>query len=358
MNTNLPEIYIQHGAVLAGDGIPLHFGQIEAEYEAALVSAVLLDRSHEGRLELQGEDRFAMPQRISTNDVVGLTPGEGKPTLFLNANGRILDRAELFNWREATALLLAGPGRGPTVQAYLQRNIFFNDKITLRDLAPEMHQFSLHGPQASTVLERLYPGVSGLPLMHGLWISLDDLDLYAIRSKPLIGDHWTILTPREQAHIVWETLRQAGHTAGLHPSGGIIYNALRIRAGQPGTGRELSPDYIPLEVGLWDEVSFTKGCYTGQEIIARMESRNRLAKTLVRLELSSMVDAPAELTFMGRPAGMLTSSVTSPAGEYFAIGVVKTSLAHPGTSLSVGAGQVIVQERLGVQPLLVQEETE
>src|SRR6185295_4976010 len=98
-------------------------------------------------------------------------------------------------------------------------------------------------------------------------------------------------------------------TLGLIPAGSLTYNRLRIRAGRPGVGHELTQDYIPLELGLWDEVSFTKGCYTGQEIIARMESRGRLAKTIITVNLSAAVDAPAKLVADGHEVGMLTSSV-------------------------------------------------
>jgi aminomethyltransferase len=132
----------------------------------------------------------------------------------------------------------------------------------------------------------------------------------------------------------------------------LAYNALRIRAGQPATGRELSKDYLPLEAGLWDEVSFTKGCYTGQEIIARMESRGRLAKTIVKLKLSKWIEAPKDLYFEGKPAGTLSSSVITPDDEILGIGFVKVSLAIPGQALeTVGSdAKIIISELVGVQP--------
>jgi folate-binding Fe-S cluster repair protein YgfZ len=91
-----------------------------------------------------------------------------------------------------------------------------------------------------------------------------------------------------------------------------------------------------LEAGLWDEVSFNKGCYTGQEIIARMESRHRLAKTMVRLQLTQMVDSPQKLYHQGKEGGTLTSSVVTPDGDIPAIGFVKLNLATPGQVLTVG----------------------
>jgi folate-binding protein YgfZ len=118
-------------------------------------------------------------------------------------------------------------------------------------------------------------------------------------------------------------------------------------------GRELSAEYIPLEVGLWDEVNFHKGCYTGQEIIARMESRNKLARTLVSLKLTEPVDAPVDLYHESRNVGRLTSSVSAPDGEVFAMAVIKSSLARPGVQLrvaSAGGSPAEVERLLGVQP--------
>ncbi len=150
-----------------------------------------------------------------------------------------------------------------------------------------------------------------------------------------------------------------GQPHGLIAAGSLTYNTLRIRSGRPGIGRELTEDYIPLELGLWDEVSFQKGCYTGQEIIARMESRGRLAKTIVALRLSAMVDAPADLFHDGKRIGTLTSNVSAPDGEVFGIGLVRPSLAHIGQALSVTNGVTATIRALpGVQPPELQDAAE
>jgi aminomethyltransferase len=153
-----------------------------------------------------------------------------------------------------------------------------------------------------------------------------------LRDKPMSGGHWRIIVASENAPQVWAALL----AAGAIPAGSLTYNVLRIRAGRPGVGRELTTEYIPLELGLWDEVSFTKGCYTGQEIIARMESRGRLAKTIVTLKLSENVEAPVKLVTDGHEAGMLTSSVQTPDGDSIGIGVVKVAQAEIGAELLIG----------------------
>ncbi len=144
--------------------------------------------------------------------------------------------------------------------------------------------------------------------------------MIVLRDQPLSGAHYRLIVPEAQAADVWAALLEAALTAGLIPAGSLTYNALRIRAGRPAAGHELSTDYLPLEVGLWDEISFTKGCYTGQEIIARMESRGRLAKVMVTLRLDAAVEAPAPISLEGREVGTLTSSVQTPDGERSALG--------------------------------------
>jgi tRNA-modifying protein YgfZ len=359
MPQTLHETHLALGAALAGDGIPLHYGDVVAEYHAALDAAVLMDRSHEGRLQLTGRDRLTLPHRISTNDIESLTEGESRPTIFTNPNARILDRAWVVH-RGDSALLLTEPGRGAALMGYIQRNIFFNDDVQVRDLSTETHAFALHGAAAGAVLVQytnkgLKPVVGEDALLSAVF-EIAGAQVVAVPIKPVSNTAYMLTVPREAAAEVWRALLEAGQSVGLRAAGSLVYNALRIRAGRPGVGRELSSEYIPLEVGLWDEVSFSKGCYTGQEIIARMESRGRLARTMVRVTLDTPLDAPAELTADGKSAGMLTSAVTTPDGEHIGIAVVKMAHAQPGRVLRVSNRVVTILDYAGVQPMGLQDE--
>jgi tRNA-modifying protein YgfZ len=337
------------GATLANDGIALHYGDARREYRAAFEASVLMDRSHEGRIELTGRDRLAIPGRISTNDVGALKVGEGCATIFTNPNARILDRA-VITYLGERALALTEPGRGAALQAYLQRNVFYNDEMRLRDLSGETRAFALHGVSADGVMESLAPGIAALPLFGSREFSIADAVVIAIRSKPVTGAAWVIVAPNSHVVAVHRAIHDAGRDAKLQLAGSLAYNMLRIHAGRPGVGRELSGDYIPLEVGLWDEMSFTKGCYTGQEIIARMESRGRLAKTMVRVRLSAPLDAPAELSADGKSAGTLTSAVKLSEEVAVGIAVVKMAAAQPGRVLQSGGVNVEIIGYAGVQP--------
>ncbi len=322
------------GARLAGDQIPLDYGDQLREFQAACQSAILLDRSHEGRILLTGRDRLELVNRISTNDVATLSPNQGCATIFTNANARILFRALCLH-RPQGLLLISEAGQGPSLAAFLRRNIFFGDQAQVHDISGSTAQLAIHGPRATDIIESLKPGRRELPLMSSREIELGGIRLTLARRKALSGEHWLLICSADQAAEAHALLLHNGEQMGLQPAGSLTYNVMRIRSGRPA-GRELSADYLPLEVGLWDEISFSKGCYTGQEIIARMESRQRLARALVRLDLASMTAAPADVYADGRSAGRMTSSAQAANGEIFALAVLRLSHAQAGKRLTVG----------------------
>ena len=336
----LEELHKSLGATVAADGIPLHYGDLAKEYEAALNGAILLDRSHEGRVELSGKGRFELLNRMSTNKMTDMAADEGRGTVFINPTARVIDRIEAYN-RPESLLLLAEPGRGAWLGDFLQKHIFFGDDAQPKDITSETKMLALHGAKAGAVMAELYPETASVNPQHGIQL---DATLYAMRRKEIVGSHWALMIEPDAAVSIYEKLVQAGAV----PAGGLSYNTLRIRAGRPARP-ELSSDYLPLEIGLWDEVHFAKGCYTGQEIIARMESRSKLAKTIVALELESFVSAPAEILFEGRPIGTLTSSVQAPNGDIFAIAIIKTQHIEAATPITVGGVDGKVQGLLGHQ---------
>lgn len=341
------------GALLAADGIPMHYGDLAAEYQAALDSAVLLDRSHEGRILLTGESRLDLINRMSTNDILGSALFEGRPTVFTNANARILFRAMCYNLPRGL-LLTSEPGQGQALCDLLRRNIFFGDKVELRDQSQETAQFALHGPCADRIIERI--GIKQPP-EAAYWAqetALDDTTVTVAARKSIAGGHWIIICPAASALAVYRHVLDLGRSFRLRPAGSLTYNVLRIRSGRPA-GLELSTGYIPLELGLWDEVNFEKGCYTGQEIIARMESRQRLAKVMVRLDLTQLAEAPATVYASGKECGRLTSSAASPDGQMHALAVIKTASARPGTVIEVGDERrpARVKDFAGLQPAFI-----
>ena len=194
---------------------------------------------------------------------------------------RILFRAECYH-RPEGLLLISEPGQGQSLAGFLRRNIFFGDKVSVNELSASTAQFAIHGARADEIAIALAKDLGELPVMGSSDVMVAGTSAILSRRKPLGGGHWSLICPADDAAALHKQLLAVGQRLGLQPAGSLVYNILRIRSGRPGGG-ELSSDYIPLEVGLWDEISFSKGCYTGQEIIARMESRERIAKAMVKV---------------------------------------------------------------------------
>jgi aminomethyltransferase len=324
-------------------------------YHAALHGAALADEGNAGRVFMRGKDRAALLQRLSTNDIARLRPGQGARTVLTTPIGRIIDVLTVHMLEEAL-LIVSSPGQGGLVWAHLKKNTFFNDQVSLEAAGRSHSQLALYGPAAAALLEQLSgAALSELPLHHTATIDLAGVPVLVARREPIGGASFTLYQPAEQLDAV----RDALVAAGAVPLDAGTFDVLRVERGYGAFGRELSQEYIPLETGLIDAVSFTKGCYVGQEIIARMESRGRLAKMLRGLKLikdegrttndgesdplafgrSSFV-APLKLEVGGKEAGDLTSVVVSPRFGPIGLAYVRSAHAAPGGSVGIAGTDV------------------
>jgi aminomethyltransferase (EC 2.1.2.10) len=299
-------------------------------YASALERAVIADERTAGRIFMRGRDRAALLHRLSTNDIERLKPGEGTLTVLTTPIGRIIDLLTVHALDDAL-LIVTSPDQGPPVFGHLRRNIFFNDQVTLEAAGRTHAQMALYGPQAACLIAELTGAAIDLPL-HGITTTaIAGVRLLIARRKPMAVTvlrcmfRPTGMMPSQAALLA----------AGATPIDGDTLDVLRIERGYGAFGRELSQEYIPLETGLLDAVSFSKGCYVGQEIIARMESRGRLAKRLCGLQLNQPVTPPAKLVCDGRDAGDLTSAAVSPRFGPIALAYVRTAYAEPGTVVGV-----------------------
>lgn len=302
----------------------------ESVYQVAHKDAVLVDRSQLGMLKFSGESRLDLIHRMSTNQVNGLAPGAGVATVLTTDIGRIIDRIILYAASEAV-YCLTGENNADNIARYLLRFVFFNDDFHIEDLSADTAVFAVYGPQARQRLTAAGFPDADLPLHHWQQVALDDVAAYLHRTDPINGDGYFVMAQMKDRDVLWQRLR----AAGLAVADEAAFDFLRIEAGLPRYGRELTPDYIPLEANLWNDVSFRKGCYIGQEIIARMESRGKLAKQLQRLRADGPLETGADILAAGKKAGTLTSVAEGPAG-FAALGYVKTAVLETGTPLAVG----------------------
>ena len=311
----------------------------EAEYAAAQTGAVMIDAGAWGRLRFTGQTRLDFLQRMSTNDVAKLQPGQGAATVFLTPIARIIDRTIVYA-RNDDVLMITSRGNQGRVFQWLRKYIFFNDEVQIKDVTGESAMILVCGRGAAEAVQRLGgEDLSALPLHHWRSVRLGETDTLIARTDPIGGGGYSVVVDGSDPSQVWTTLL----SAGIVPISEPTYQVLRIEAGRPEFGRELGDEYIPLEAGLWPDVSFSKGCYTGQEIIARMESRQRLAKHLVGLRFESKVVLPATLFIGETEIGVVTSVAQSPRLGWIGLGYVKVSQGSDGQVVESRSG-----ERAGV----------
>ena len=290
-----------------------------AAYQAAHESAIMVDRSDLGVLLLRGETRLDLLHRMSTQKLEALPSGHGAATVLTTDIGRIVDRLLILATNSAL-YVLTGENNGDNIARYLMRYVFFNDDFKLDDISAGNAVLGVYGPQAAARLSAAgFPEVD-MPLHHWRRTEWEGEAVYLQRTDSIQGAGYFVICQTEAVGMVAGRLAEAGIILTDQAS----FEYLRIEAGLPRFGHEIAQEYIPLEVDLWADVSFNKGCYIGQEIIARMESRGRLAKKLFRLEAAAPVEVGSVITVGGKNAGMVTSAADGPAGP-LALGLVKAA---------------------------------
>lgn len=323
-------------------------GEVVAELRAAREAVALMNRSAIGRLGIAGRDRLDFLQRMSTNDVLKLTSGQGCTTVLTTPIGRMVDRLTVYVGEE-TLLALTSEGQAGRVRRWLSGYIFFMDQVTISDETDATGLLALYGPRAAETIQRAM-GADVSRLERHAWQSVPwegETLMVAAAEPPGTGQAFFVIAPAAAIAGAWTRLLEAGAGWGARSMSEESYEVLRILAGQPRYGHELSEEYIPLEAGLWDDVSFRKGCYIGQEIIARMESRGRQARQLVGLRLAALPPVgEVILQTEGQRVGRVTSLARLPdTGEVIGLGYVRTAYALPGAALSaVANGQEIPAE--------------
>jgi aminomethyltransferase len=291
------------------------------------------DEETYGRIIMTGRDSASLLQRLTTNDVLALQPNQGLQTVLTTPIGRIIDVLHVI--RVADALwVLTSPGQGPAVYSHLKKNIFFNDQITLSPAARTYRQVALYGVGATAFVSQLSGrDMTTIPQWQASIFAVADAEVIATPIAPLAGGGWRLLIPSAAV--------AACGLDGLSPVSDAELNLWQVESFVPAYGHELSTDYIPLEAGLEQAISFNKGCYVGQEIIARMESRGRRAKQLSRIRLASLVATPAAITTdAGKDAGIITRVVDSPRYGVIGLAYLKTQI---DASEPLCVGDVVVQ---------------
>lgn len=317
---------------------PAAYADLAGEYKASMEGAAVYDNSYSGRLRAEGADALDLLNRLSTNRVDNLPAGRGAPTILTTDRGRILDLLGVVNIGEYS-LLLTGAGKQQAVIDWLDKYTIM-EELTVTDITGETAMFTLCGPQCLAALAALMPAaVDG-------WAEMEP---YAAVAATVAGQE-TLLIRRPLGDLAaWDLVTDAGGgpavgaaltAAGLVAVGQEAWDALMVSCAIPRSGRELGDAFNPLEAGLIGAVDFAKGCYIGQEVIARLDTYNKVQRYLVQLRFpdDAVVAEGAVLESGGRNVGRVTSLATIPTtGERLALAYIRTAQAQPGARLELAA---------------------
>ena len=301
----------KHGAQFTewGDAsIPAHYGDADSEYRALAETAGLIDLSHRGLLKITGEDRVRFLNGQTTNDVAALKPGEVVYTAFTNQKGKMRADGTIMAFPDSFWIDVES-GRAQPLRQDLEKFIIADD-VAVENISARYNHFGLLGPQAPVILQALKLDFPSKPDEFRIVASADYGELIVPRSF-FGGDEFVeIFAPVDRA----EGLASALDQAGGRWAGWLALEKRRVELGIPRFGIDMDENTMPPEAGIQDRaISYTKGCYVGQEVISRIKSVGHVNRTLVRLKLSGSTLRGAKLVKDSAEVGWVTSCAEIPS---------------------------------------------
>ncbi len=319
-----------------GSTIPTSFGNEKQAIQAAHEGVALVDRSHWGRLQVSGQDRLNFLHNQSTNDFKPLNPGEGCGTVFVTSTARVIDLASAYVTEDAV-MLLVSPERREKLLSWLSRFIFFGDQVEVTDITDTTTTFSLIGPESSSMLKQLGASkIIGAPDDSHCLLVIGGVEVRVAVGSGLASPGYTLITSANVAATLWSSLAETGAV----PLGERGWEQLRIQQGRPKPDHEITEDYNPLETGIWQAISLDKGCYIGQETIARLNTYQGVKQQLWGVHLSKPAE-PGTIVMAedsDHKVGTLTSFVETRDGP-FGLAYIRTKAGSKGLKVRVGESQ-------------------
>ena len=320
---------------VAGHDVVLHYGDAGAEYHALRHGAVIVDRSDHGRGVAEGAKVRSTLTGLVTNDVTALEPGQGQHAVALTAKGKVIADLRIFALAPDRLWFDIAPraslGWWEMVKKYVNPRL-----ARVSDESAEWRHFTVAGPEARRVVAEV-TGMSAELLEAVPPEGIREMTLprpLLIARTPEIGvEAWDLWVGTANA----DALRQRAIVAGAQPGGLVAWEIARVENGRPEFGLDMTEDTIPQEANLddWHAISYTKGCYTGQETVARVHFRGHVNKHLRGLRFDSAQPLPPSAQLFdaeGKLVGDVRSTVLSPRLGPIALGMVRREIA-PGTVL-------------------------
>ncbi len=327
------------GAQPPHNAAPAHYGSIHREYRALHEQAAVIDLADRTQIELCGADRVKFLHGLCTNDIRRLERGQGCEAFFLDARGHTLAYGAVFAC-SGSLVIETVPGQAERLLAHLDRYLI-REQVVLANRAPQYAELLVAGPGAAEALARAFDRLEqGLPqanLAHVSW-HVPEGSIEVRRVSWIDPPAWLLSLPASMLLQAWKDLLAAGAV----PCGSEAFEQARIEAGYPWYGPDITDQNLPQEVNRDAQaISFTKGCYLGQETVARIDALGHVNKKLVRVHLpqAENVTVGEELHASGKKAGSITSVAPSPRyGGAMALAYVRREHCASGTALESAQG--------------------
>jgi folate-binding protein YgfZ len=311
LETPLAKVHASAGAKMGvwfGCALPDDFGDAAAEYRFARESVALIDKNCRAYLSFTGPDRVRYLNAILTNNIKGLAAGQGNVSLLLNPQGHILAEIETYAFADKLFCVSYAMIRERLIE-WLDKFIIMDD-VTLTDETERCGTVALEGPKAAAAVGE----VSGSDITNFEELSSHDgavgsLPCRIVKRSPggVAGAEFVV--ERERLKELWKILAEAARKNGGGPMGYSALSGVRLEQRVPWFSYDFGEKQIPHEAGLQDShISYTKGCYTGQEIVERVRSRGQVNRKRVQLVFSGDVvpEAGTILTVDGKETGYVT----------------------------------------------------
>lgn len=323
LNVPIDEIHRRFGKkfiALADYEVPAFYSSFDDEFYAALKGPVLIDRSFVGFVQVSGKDAGSLLQRLTTNEMGNLQLGQGLVNIFTNEKGRIVEVVQILR-RQDDYFILTSPGRAPALLQWIDKYTFIED-VRVIDVSSAHAMFSVFGEVSRTF--------AGLPIDH---LQPQDFcegrvagaEVVLHRTEGIAPHGYNILVKVDSARSVWNFLREHAE-----PIGFWAYDALRIHAGIPAADAEITEHRNPYEVNLRSFINYEKGCYIGQEVIARLDAYDKVQRRMVGLEFGGdgVPAMNSGLWLEDNEVGLITSSVFSPVrNKAIGLGLLRKEIA-------------------------------
>jgi tRNA-modifying protein YgfZ len=318
---------------------------LQTTLQAAKTGAAIYDSSAWGKILVGDRDRLRFLHNQSTADFEKRQAGEVVDTVFVTSTARTIDLATGLIL-EDEVLLLVSPNRREYLFNWLDKYIFFADRVTLKDVTNSLASFTLMGAESAGILAQLGVNLTGLNHASHQLYQVDGIEVRIVIGTELGLPGYRLIvvggdSPAENRSQA-DALQQKIMKLGAMPLDEDAWECLRIAQGRPKPDAELTEDYNPLEVGLWQTISFSKGCYIGQETIARLNTYKGVKQYLWGVKLAGSVAVGTVMTVDSEKVGVLTSC-SEVNGEILGLGYVRSKAGGVGLQVMVGdiAGEII-----------------